>query len=609
MSIIGYAEYPGIDTITAASGSLSHGISPNVLSITTAPQPSFAAKDGDLVLTAGAVKIVWKDCRIDKASLQYSATGATIGFSLLDRRWKWKFGEISGIWNTRLATDAIGSLNETTEKAPQELAGMCLDAMNEFGYDVSRLPNENRPPVNWDSDNPAQALANLADSLGCRVVLRLNNTVAIVKTGEGAKLPTDGATADSAIIDPPDAPDSIKLVGGPSRYQIDVLLEAVGLDVDNEIKPIGKLSYKPAGGWEKETALTFPGVADKKAKKLAFQTLYRWYRIAPKPLGADGKTLTIPGFGKVLDVQQMLLDNEQILVSESLERVMMPGGILAEKRVKRPLPTFVFGYYNPKTQKTGSYSDNVSGEGNRAHDGNLPQWTADGAEVMIGYSLNALQYRVEFSDRVLRYSELADKSFNYVPALLCLRTAVTMRDTKTRVMRRFKMSRETGERSGTGAKIIKREEIVLQHFPVYGHTTNKPHTVKTNENDVLIDADGVGADGQKINKTVQFDSVTIEAGHYLDAAEQAYQAKNPQTFTYHGLVAIELDGAIQQVAWSVNSSGHPTTTASRNEESDVLDVPYSERRFHEKFWGGKLDQMQRQLAEQHQPDWFRKANR
>ena len=56
-----------------------------------------------------------------------------------------------------------------TEKKPQALATLCLQAMGEDDYDVSALPNDARPEIDWSYQNPAEALQQLCDKLGCRV--------------------------------------------------------------------------------------------------------------------------------------------------------------------------------------------------------------------------------------------------------------------------------------------------------------------------------------------------------------------------------------------------------------------------------------------------------
>src|SRR6185437_16062245 len=88
-------------------------------------------------------------------------------------------------------------------------------------------------------------LQGLCDQLGCRIVLYLDDTVSIVQTGIGSDLPSDNIERASLVVDPPEIPESILVVGGRTRYQVDLFLTPVGLDVDGTIRDIWDLSYAP----------------------------------------------------------------------------------------------------------------------------------------------------------------------------------------------------------------------------------------------------------------------------------------------------------------------------------------------------------------------------
>jgi hypothetical protein len=111
--------------------------------------------------------------------------------------------------------------------------------------------------------------------------------------------------------------------------------------------------------------------------------------------------------------------------------------------------------------------------------------------------------------------------------------------------------RATGGQSGTAIRYLKHEEIVLVHRPQYvaGYAIG---TVETN--------------------AAEIDPV---ADYLIDAALAEYETRAAQTVRYHGLVPINPDGAIQQVAFHVGSGG-TTTTAARNTEQSPR--PYRLRR-------------------------------
>lgn len=239
-------RFPGINGVVRWTFTLSHGISPSVCSVDIVPQATLPAEMGTLQILFGSVRMQFRDCLIDSAKVRRSGAGQIIGLAILDRRWKWKFGEISGRYNLRLKD---GKVDPATEKTPHQLATLLFQAMGESSFSVGELPNTSRPEVEWSYANPAHELAALAESLGCRVVLGIDNRVSLRRIGTGALLPDVGAQRSEDFgFDPPTRPDSLKLIGGPTRFQTKFRLEAVGEDSDGSIRPIDQLTYKPTAG-------------------------------------------------------------------------------------------------------------------------------------------------------------------------------------------------------------------------------------------------------------------------------------------------------------------------------------------------------------------------
>ena len=138
---------------------------------------------GDLTLEAPDFELVLPECRVDK--IQKTAN-ETFLVTIFDRRWKWRFGQISGVYNLR---QPDGELDPDLETEPQDIATDCLKAMGETGFDVGELPNRTRPEYRWVAQNPAAMLDQLCQSLGCSVVLGFDNRVTIRRLGEGGELP------------------------------------------------------------------------------------------------------------------------------------------------------------------------------------------------------------------------------------------------------------------------------------------------------------------------------------------------------------------------------------------------------------------------------------
>ena len=169
-------RFPGIGQVLRWSYTLSQGITPGVCTIDVVPQFGVPDQVGTLKIAFGQTSLRFEQCVVDFAIVRRGPTGMVVGLSLLDRRWKWKYGAISGRYNLRTKA---GALDRETERTPQELATLLLTAMGESGFSVVDLPNLARPEIDWVGANPAGELAALCESLGCRVVLGVTGFVSV----------------------------------------------------------------------------------------------------------------------------------------------------------------------------------------------------------------------------------------------------------------------------------------------------------------------------------------------------------------------------------------------------------------------------------------------
>lgn len=592
---LGQILWPGVEQIEGGSFALTQGITPSICTIEILPQdPSTIPVDGALSILFGDVVIDFFNCRVDVASFEYTQQGQVWRLSILDRRWKWRFagfnGPVSGWWNQRfpavqpppqdwqLGAVQLGSLDVETIKLPQELAAFLLGAMGETAFDVSQMPNTAYPEVQWDNDNPSELLHSLCEQFGCRVCLGIDDVVRVCKVGFGADLPTNGVEFMSNVIEPPKIPDSIMVVGGKSRYQVDFLLEAVGTDIDGTIKPIDKLSYTPAVGWgqtfDLDSERGFNGIAgwneedvvppltppvlvkffrvgaiapQVNPRYLARQSVYRWYRIRmDKSIDGQNKPPLIPGWrgdpGKHIQAlwQILPIEDKQVFGWYDNQNNFVPYDALA------------YGRYQWWTFATAAAEpDEVS---NQDALGNFIKNTP----VVFGWSIDRERGIVMFDEPVILQTLAAGKYTN-APANLVLRCAVHVLDFDTQAPDRYTRTRTLSDNIGlgtgghlTGPRIIKREEIVRTGVPKYK-------------------ADFTVGGVFTTDATNDF-----EAEQAIDAAILEYQLKNPQDATYMGIIPISTDGAITQVTWSVGSSG-ATTRAARNTEINYAIPTFRER--------------------------------
>ena len=113
------ASWPGVIAVAECRGTVSHGISPASFVLVTYPQEKAPDEFGNLVIGDGARKITLKDCKVDAISGTASSGGQTWTLSILDRRWKWAGGKISGRYNQQ---DKRGKFIPWTIRSPEELA-------------------------------------------------------------------------------------------------------------------------------------------------------------------------------------------------------------------------------------------------------------------------------------------------------------------------------------------------------------------------------------------------------------------------------------------------------------------------------------------------------
>lgn len=515
-------SFPGISQVISWSFTLSHGITPSVAQVEIAPQFGVPAEIGTMVISFGDVSLEFPGCVLDRATVRRDRAGMVVSLAILDRRWAWRFGAISGRYNVRRKD---GALDSDTEQSPQELATLLLTAMGESNFDVSGLPNDSRPEMDWVYANPAQELANLADSLGCRVVLDLDNAVAIQPAGTGADLPETGTERTQDFgIDPPTRPDSLLLVGGPTRFQTMFRLEAVGQEKSGEIKPINSLSYTPSSGWGQEAWFGLANVTDAAARAIARRTVFRWYRIkCTAPFSTEGR-FQIQGYDGTVSALWQILPVENGLI----EMYTDSDGI------DRPMPPRVQGVF---------WDDSLDGN-NVASERPYP-----GA-----FTIDRDRGIVRFAEAVMQVVSAG----KFGEAEIYLTIAHGVKDAGSlQAVRRTTERALPGEPSGTGPQVVRRDDLVRTVVTTYDSSHNPTGTT---------------------DNAQDFDE---EAGYSLDAAEAEFQTLLTGYMEYAGITPISPDGAIQQVEWRGGLSGG-TTRASRNSEFSLVVPSWKERRAAER---------------------------
>ena len=552
----GLFEFPGIDQILGGSLTRSHGISPAVCLLKIAPQKTVPKVRGTLTLSYDGKKIEFKDSMIDFNSVAVDRGGFVVSLKILTREWKWGFGLISGLYNERTNN---GKLIEKLKKSPRELGELLVKKMGETGYDISALDNGIGPLRDWVGANPAAELARLCDLIGCRIVTSIKGKLRVVKLGEGKALPDSDVMSEGVGINPANRPDIIRLIGGPDVYQSYLILEAVGEENDDygTLKPIDQLSYKPKGGWGKESPQGFWGVAPGEAKdtkekcrQLALKTVYKLYRIKSQ---LDG-TWSIPGVPKV-----EVTDRKQIVLLPTQIVKQFPK---AEDDPIRFKPAEIIGEYYPE-----SWSIKNTDLGTK-YDGQ--------------FSIDAEPRRqlVEFSKPVYRYKFIPDGTdlngpghIEFYPADLRLYTSYNVKDKDTRQLVRSEKDFNLG-----GA--IQGEPLILpiNQDDVFKSFRTIYKTVRRFELNKITGKEELTTSYFTVKDTIDNkDEFEDAADHYLKLTAKTFEDVLSGERQYAGIrTDIDLDGAIQQITYTVGRQG-ATTYASRNSEHDT-DIPSYEDR-------------------------------
>lgn len=304
-----------------------------------------------LTISDGVRTVQFTQCLLQHAVPSTDGSGmSSQSCAVADRRWKWKYGQVSGKYNVRRR----GQILEETKRTPRELAELCFEAMGERKYDISKMPNDILPFIEWDMETPDAALDQLCQLVNSHVCLRADDTAAIYRDGEGNDLPNIPSSSFSDGLDFGEKPGMCGVASAPFQWQVDLTMTPVGLDKDDIIKPIDSLSYMPKGGWGPVEVTEMEDV-EKKYRKIAKETVWRWYLIG-RPEGMEIMPLTkeklrsVDQFFPLLDHQ---LDYTRLSQEQKIAR-KNEGRIDAAAISRKPRQVFGVFY-----DEDGTGTDNV----------------------------------------------------------------------------------------------------------------------------------------------------------------------------------------------------------------------------------------------------------
>lgn len=515
-----YVTFPGINKVLACEYTRTLGIEPDVAVLTCIPQPNPPNMSGDLVFADDPNEVLsLPDFGIDYTKVYYSTQGQIGTVVLEDTRRRWKWRTISGRYNV---VTADGSIDPATEQTPQELATLLLTALGVVTFDVTAIPDDDRPSVDWQYDRADLELDALLETRGCEVSLNNDNSVTIVNIGVGAAITEDDDVLGAGFsIDPPEVPEDIKLVCGKSLWQSRLKLVPVAEETDGSFVALADVSYVPAGGWADVTDDEFfLGIADPVARALALRSVYKCYQVESQ---ADGTQNILDYVGTIDDISQLLPLNNFKLESYTVDGTT----------VLRRVPAIVRGTY----EAIGDPPPGV----------NTDPMTVYGGQ----FSIDRERGIVRFRDRVTKFNSGLTQR---VAADLYLETSYCIINFDTQQYEREIYTFPLGG-DLDGSHVIRDNDFVATTIVNYDDEVDPlvQDSVTTNQTDL---------------ETASLARLTAEAARF--------QFDVGNSLVYRTIKDISTDGAIRQVTWDINirtQSGRPcTTTVARNAEI-ALGVP------------------------------------
>ena len=498
------------------------GPSPSRILGLAAYQPVVSSGYGDILASVAGNSLTMRDCASVSYHLRQNMRRhgePVLSVAFEDRRWKWRYASVSGIFNERLPDCSIrySATHPKFRRSARELFGFLLTACGDPNADLSAAPASVYPECRWHDTPCDEALAWLCARTYCSIVLNHEtNQVSVVQRGIGQNLPDlPNMTHISTTVRIGAIPDAIAIGCGPTRVQSKLELEPVGLDLDNRIRKIDDLTYKPDGGWLRSWPGEFTEVAFGKARSLAARTVWRWYRVKQQANGG----LTIPGFQTQIDSPaQYRLTNW--LVDTGRDPDNMPT----------PVPAFIQGRYYPQHD----------------YQGNSLTRHYNPAPFTILPDLNL----VEFAYPVWYAND------GYEKPSLYLTTSYYVLDRNGEGLVHYLPRRQLGhDPVGTKDFVLRRPELWQTHVVRY---QNDDLQLGSTENNLFL--------------------ITSETDQYLDYAATAITGLSATDKAYFGIASSSLDGRRQSKVVEYAHDVLPNSRFGEMSEHDIFTDDEHQRR-------------------------------
>ncbi len=611
--VFGQLTYTGISGVLSASCTFTQGISPGVISVSVPYDPYLAST----IQRTGTVRWIYAnsvvrelpDCAIDSIDLNTSGGQNVWDITILDRRWMWRGGYITGNYNEPVDGENSDILFKR-RKNPQQLATLCLQAMGEQAFDVSVLPTADYPYTDWMVSNPAEALADICDQYSCVVNLKRDNSVNIVKIGQGMSLPSGNALNTRLyrhqVFDPAELPSKIVCVSAPVEYGVDLPLKMVMLEEDGEVVNADDVSYRPKTNskgeeistWE-EFNESWEDIEDLDIQELARSTYGKLWQIdidqiADKPEDEDTDGVCwadeeneYPDLNTKAECDAGGGTWEPTGETKAGNNKYFPNSIYAIEDLDQILPI-----KSSQMETIGKYTEQALKESivwGRFYKGdpigilpedaedidtdNDPRWFSKNESALIyrqSFSIDEEQGLVRFEESVNNWDN-APGTRALKRAILRLRCIANVRDKDTREPMRYRQELPIDPTSRMKPLYDVRDDIVFRYWkdPEEDDSASSDGDDEGSKKPDSMDVKGFKNNESKVKNALKY---------YLDQRLIEFQAKETMSASYAGFIPIDTDGKIRQVSFTIGGDGTATSNAEWNRENEDVSLTYKEMR-------------------------------
>lgn len=348
---------------------------------------------------------------------------------------------------------------------------------------------------------------------------------------------------------------TLLMTGKRNGIAFEIVFAGFIMDGENEPEDFTSSSHviQAAGedrrGWDYCPPPLFPTVVatDRLTKEAAIakaqKCIWRVYRLTGQDVSGEGEIL-IPGYGR-------LKRRQQVCLLETKVDQITPEQVDFNVRDKQGRP-IVVNFYNGYSRDKPSI---CLGAVARDRLGAIIMAKGEGfnspagSQVFIDFSVNREWQSITFQN----YCYFLGTGGTILDPELILEAGCHVRDSETNQLVCYSRTLELN-RSGTNAKIGKHPDVQLNVTCDYDENNN-PQNVRLLEDDAVT-----------------------RANYYLAGHAAQFFTEEGLNVTYNGLEIIPLDGAIQQVTWTIQGGEGCMTQASRNSEHSIYVPPYPTRR-------------------------------